>query len=60
MKVWTTWDGGASGTWKVCDCMEGVTRFPEGMCSREGKARDIFFLVIIISIWNQIHIGSVL
>ena len=22
---------------------EGVTRFPEGLCSREGKARDRFF-----------------
>ncbi len=22
---------------------KGVTRFPEGLCSREGKVRDIFF-----------------
>jgi len=26
-KGWTAQDGGASGTWKVSDCMEGVTRF---------------------------------
>ena len=23
-KRWTAEDGGASETWKVCDCMEGV------------------------------------
>ena len=22
-KGWTSQDGGAKGTWKVCDCMEG-------------------------------------
>jgi len=26
----------------VSDCTEGVTKLPEGLCSREGKARDGF------------------
>jgi len=42
-----------------CDAREGVTRLPEGLCSREGKVKDIFVLVISISRSNQIHIGSV-
>lgn len=37
----------------------GVTRFPKGLCSREGNARDILVLVIRISIWNQMHIANV-
>jgi len=39
--------------------MEGVTRLPKGLCRREGKAVDIFVLVISIAKWNQMHIGSV-
>jgi len=35
-----------------------VTGFPEGLCSREGKFKDGFVLVISIAIWNQMHIGS--
>ena len=35
---------------------KGVTRLPEGLCSREGKAEDGFFF-ISITIWNQMHIG---
>jgi len=38
---------------------KGVTRLPKGLCSREGKVRDIFFLVISIARWNQMHNGSV-
>jgi len=38
---------------------KGMTGFPEGLRSREGKVVDIFFLVISISRWNQMHIGSV-
>jgi len=38
---------------------KGVTGFPEGLCSREGKVADIFIFVIRISKWNQMHIGSV-
>jgi len=55
---WTAWDGGANGTWKVHECMEWVTRFIEGLCRKEGRDEDIFVLVIRISIWNQMHIGS--
>jgi len=38
---------------------KGVTGLPEGLCSREGKVRDIFVFVISIAKWNQMHIGSV-
>ena len=38
---------------------KGVTGFPEGLCSREGKVGDILVLVINIVRWNQMHIGSV-
>ena len=38
---------------------KGVTRLPEGLCSREGKVEDILVLVISITRWNQMHIGSV-
>ena len=31
---------------------KGVTGFPEGLCSREGKVGDGFVLVINISRWN--------
>ncbi len=30
----------------------------EGLCSREGKSGDGFLLVIRITRWNQMHIGS--
>lgn len=36
-----------------------MTRFPKGLCSREGKVGDGFVLVSSISRWNQMHIGSV-
>ena len=36
-----------------------VTKFPEGLCKREGKVGDRFVLVISISRWNQMHIGNV-
>ena len=52
--------GDASETWKVSDCIEGVTGLPEGLCNREGKVGDIFVLVTSISRWNQMHIGSLL
>jgi len=58
-KGWITQDRGCQGTWKVSDCTEGVTEFPKGLCRREGKVRDIFVLVIRISRWNHMHIGSV-
>jgi len=29
-KGWTSQDGGASGTWKVSDCMEGGDRISRG------------------------------
>jgi len=38
---------------------QGVNEFPEGLCSREGKVDEILVLVIRISGWNQMHIGSV-
>ena len=38
---------------------KGVTRFPKGLCSKEGKVKDIFSLFISISRWNQMHIESV-
>ena len=38
---------------------KGVIGLPEGLCSREGKDGDIFFLVIRIGRWNEIPIGSV-
>lgn len=38
---------------------KGVTKLPEGLCSREGKVGDGFVLVISIVRWNQMHIGSV-
>lgn len=31
---------------------KGVTKLPEGLCRREGKAGEYFFLVISISRWN--------
>jgi len=31
---------------------KGVTIFLEGLCSREGKALDMFFLVMSITRWN--------
>jgi len=37
----------------------GMTGFPKGLYSREGKVIDGFFLVISIAIWNHMHIGSV-
>ena len=37
---------------------KGVTGLPEGICSREGKVGDIFFFVISIARWNEMHIGS--
>ena len=37
---------------------KGVAKFPEGLCSREGKVEDIFVLVISIAKWNQMHNGS--
>jgi len=58
-KGWITRDRGYWGTWKVSNCTEGVTRLCEGLCSREGNSRDGFFLVISITRWNQMHIGSV-
>lgn len=54
-KGWIAWDRGCRGTWKVSDYTEGVTIFPKRLCSREGKAKDGFVLVIRISIWNQMH-----
>jgi len=39
--------------------MKGVTRFLEGLCSREGKTEDIFVFVMRLARWNQMHIGSV-
>ena len=38
---------------------KGVIGLPEGLCSREGKFEDGFFLVIIIFRRNHMHIGSV-
>ena len=43
-KGWTTRDGGARGTWKVSHYREGLTKFFEGLCSREGKVGDGFVL----------------
>lgn len=57
-KGWTACDGGASRTWKASDCMEGLTGLLKELCGREGKARDIFVLVISITRRNQMHIGS--
>ena len=51
-KGWNSRDGGAKETWKVSDYMEGVTRLPEGLCSKEGKVTDGFVLVISIAKWN--------
>ena len=56
---WIARDGRPNGTLKVCDCTEGVTVFPEGLCNREGKVGDGFFLFINISKCNQMQIGSV-
>jgi len=36
-----------------------VNGLPEGLCSREGKVKNIFVLVIIIAIRNHMHIGNV-
>jgi len=51
--------------WRFQPNLEGVwlhgrgwPDFPERPCSREGKADNIFVLIISISRWNQIHIGS--
>ena len=55
---WNTQDRGCQGTWKVSECTKGVTTLPEGLCSREGKVKDGFVLVISIAKWNQMHIGS--
>ena len=38
---------------------KGMARFIEGVFSREGKVGDGFFLVINITRWNHMHIGSV-
>ena len=56
-KGWISKDRGCMGTWKVSDYMKVVTRFPERLCSREGKVEDGFVLVINIDRWNQMHIG---
>ena len=37
---------------------KGVTKFLEELCRRGGNSMDGFVLVIIISRWNQTHIGS--
>lgn len=37
---------------------KGVTGLLEGLCSKEGKIRDEFVLVISIARWNQMHIRS--
>jgi len=43
-KGWTAWDGGASGTWKVSDCTEGINRIARGDCVAEkgGLGMDFF------------------
>jgi len=38
---------------------KGITGFPKELCSREGNAGDGFVLVISITRWNHMHIGSV-
>ena len=43
----------------MSDCTERVNGFPEGLCIIEGKVGEGFVLVISISIWNHMHIGSV-
>ena len=50
--------GGASGTWKVSDYIEGLIRLPKGLSSIEWKVVDGFVLVISIIRWNQMYIGS--
>jgi len=37
----------------VSDYTEGVTSVLEGLCSREGKVGDGFFLVIRIARWES-------
>lgn len=44
------------GRWMTTQ--KGVNKLPEEICSREGKVRDGFVLVISIARWNQMHIGS--
>jgi len=38
---------------------KGVTRFPEGLCNKEGKVGVGFVLVINIAKWNHKNIGNV-
>ncbi len=56
-KGWTARNGDVSG-WKVSDFTKGLTKFPEGLSSKEGKVGDVFVLVIRITRWNKMHIGS--
>jgi len=44
---------------RCVNARKGVTVLPEGLCSREGKVGDGLALVINITRWNQMHIGSV-
>ena len=37
-KGWNARDGGASGTWKVSNCMEGVTRFLRDCVAEKGRS----------------------
>jgi len=43
-KGWTAQDGGVNGTWKVSDCMKGVTRFSRDYIEEKGRPQmDLFW-----------------
>lgn len=58
-KGWTARDRVPMELGRCVTARKVVNGFPEGLCIREGKALDGFVLVISISRWNQMHIGSV-
>lgn len=51
-KGWTARMGVPAKLGRLVTAQKGLTRFLEGLCSREGKDRDGFVLVISIARWN--------
>jgi len=61
-KGWTTRDGGANWTWKVSDCMEGVTEFPMDCVAEKGRSwMDLFWSLALrygIKCTSGVHPGT--
>ena len=58
-KRWNERDGGANGTWKVSECIEGIDQITWGTMWQRREGRGWIFFVISIARWNQMHTESV-